>query len=802
MIVSSDCVESDFNTRWYQKWAQQIGLPVAKHPKFWEMAVIAELLDSYKCLKPGVKGLGMGVGNEQLVSIFASRGAEILATDQDPEDVDAQKWNNGQLAHGKSTLFYPHIVNKTSFDKLVRYEPYDMNTLNKRYLNKFDFVWHNCVIGHLGSLDNAITQLIRSARYLKPGGRLVFTTELNVSSFTDTITEGSDTVFWRLSDLEELFCQMLDRGLVADRFKLRLGQSEHDTRVNYNSRINPREIDAGVLDNPDLSEIKIPFGGFVITQIVLSFQKKKVRFPHRIISKYKQDTIKNAKILTDHLAKNSDLNEYFASYDTIQYADAQLMPEQKEITVDMEPGDINRVNLRFLNRSEMKLFDYSVYTPYNRPPLVLGTFDPVNRKSKFATSDWSSPSRPTLSFTPSYESEHPSWNSHRVNQAEWFEYVFSLKAPRKPGVYVEEFVLIFEGSATVLSSRVVITINVLPKKAKKTTKSKRKIFSIKEFFKSIGWQGTSSSKAIMESFSDWLELVAKKEFRTRLYIKTYEFLALLESHIKTIYPNFVIPKTVLSNIKKHQSHYIQINHRSLVPGLRSELILIASTPRVGGTAFSRMLSDITKLPHYAITNLDTLDFNSLSGQTIIHNHITYDEYVKESIPLPVQVITIARNPLDTLVSAFMFAQNNPSVVYWLNERVFKTPVDFKGKTVKDEEFYKWATSDQSSLMLSVTPSWLDYANSYVRYDDFISNPVEAFRDVLNIILPNRMFDDADIARVAKTTNDSFLKNATNKHRWNGGINYAVKLIPKNILKPIIKKHRQVIDQLGYSSLLS
>ncbi len=102
-----------------------------------------------------------------------------------------------------SQIHYADIVDKQVFDRKVSMRACDMNNIDPE-LKDFDFTWSSCCFEHLGSLEAGMQFVINSVeRTLKIGGTAVHTTEFNLSSNTDTVTEGG-TVIYRKRDIEAL----------------------------------------------------------------------------------------------------------------------------------------------------------------------------------------------------------------------------------------------------------------------------------------------------------------------------------------------------------------------------------------------------------------------------------------------------------------------------------------------------------------------------------------------------------------------------------------------------------------------
>lgn len=421
--------------------------------------MICEALDKHRCLRPGKKGLGFGVGTEQLISVFASMGASIVATDQAPDD-ESMAWDNGQLAHGKESLYYPKIIDRKSFDELVSFQHHDMNKYDPSFKDAFDFCWSNCVIGHVGSMKKSELYLKRHAKYLKYGGISVFTTELNISSHTKTVDRDSGTIIWRLSDLLRVFTEMLEEDMVADRLKLRLRRDKSDTYIYYDIDLIGCDVTEFHKLPTNVFITKIPFNNYAITQIQVIFKKQRVSAPRKkLLSRlYQYDYKQNMKKLTRFMQSPGDITDYSVNYLSSDY---EIMPARKTVTISGKAGATAELKLKYINNSQECFFSYGFHTPLNVPPLVLATAGPVNRTSSLKTKTWFSPNRPSVTFKPMYKkADFPDHchGYHRVFPGESFSYTFTIRLPKKPGTHTEKFCLVLEGFGDIPSSVVSLIV--------------------------------------------------------------------------------------------------------------------------------------------------------------------------------------------------------------------------------------------------------------------------------------------------------------------------------------------------------
>jgi SAM-dependent methyltransferase len=210
----STCCARDFLSPRFQGIVKMLRLPMVWHRKTWEWVfVVHHIIDH---IEPGSRGLVFGVGTERLPSLFASLGAHITATDA---PTDAGHWSAGNQWSGNlDGLREPSIIPNELFDERVSFQPCDMNNIAPN-LRDYDFNWSSCALEHLGSLRAGLDFIKNSLDTLKPGGIAVHTTEVNLSSNTQTMEHG-DTVLYRRSDLEAFVEELRNDGHQVEPFTI------------------------------------------------------------------------------------------------------------------------------------------------------------------------------------------------------------------------------------------------------------------------------------------------------------------------------------------------------------------------------------------------------------------------------------------------------------------------------------------------------------------------------------------------------------------------------------------------------
>jgi len=180
--------------------------------KLWEWAYIAEAVTQAGLMQPGRSAVGFGVGNEPLPALLASRGLDVLATDQGVA-TDDHWMASGELNTGLAGLRRPRLLSDGELERRVRVREVDMNDVPDD-LGTFDVVWSSCVVEHLGSPQRGLDFIIESCGLLAPGGIAVHTTELELTPKATTADYGNCAVY-RISDLLALAKRLPEAGCTA-----------------------------------------------------------------------------------------------------------------------------------------------------------------------------------------------------------------------------------------------------------------------------------------------------------------------------------------------------------------------------------------------------------------------------------------------------------------------------------------------------------------------------------------------------------------------------------------------------------
>ncbi len=184
----------------------------------------------------------------------------MLASDADPMMAQAEWVETGQHASVKADLNEQWICPPDLFDRLVDFRIEDMNAISPD-LEGFDFAWSLCSFEHLGSIEKGLAFVRNSLACIKPGGLLVHTTELNISSDDATLDHGPIVLF-RRKDFQSLAEELRADG--------------HSIDLNFD--LGDMDLDRYVDEEPYTARrhLRLRLGGYVTTSFGLVIRKASV----------------------------------------------------------------------------------------------------------------------------------------------------------------------------------------------------------------------------------------------------------------------------------------------------------------------------------------------------------------------------------------------------------------------------------------------------------------------------------------------------------------------------------------------
>jgi 2-polyprenyl-3-methyl-5-hydroxy-6-metoxy-1,4-benzoquinol methylase len=271
-LASKPSTQADLESDWAAHWLAALKIPVVFHRKLWELAYVLQALYDNEHLQPGTRGLGFGCGQEPLPSYLASLGIGITVTDLPPGDLRAVGWaSTTQHTGSRDVAFKSHLVDRSTFDRLVDLRYVDMNAIPAD-LRNYDFCWSVCALEHLGSIQKGLDFIENSLATLRPGGLSVHTTEFNFLNDDETVDNWITVLFQKRH-----FCDIRDRlqaeGHEVAPLDFNVGSKPLDRFIDMPPyEWSPYMMDTWGTDQPHL---KVTIDGFPATCFGLIVRKRR-----------------------------------------------------------------------------------------------------------------------------------------------------------------------------------------------------------------------------------------------------------------------------------------------------------------------------------------------------------------------------------------------------------------------------------------------------------------------------------------------------------------------------------------------
>ena len=225
-------------------------------------------------------------------------------------------------------------------------------------------------------------------------------------------------------------------------------------------------------------------------------------------------------------------------------------------------------------------------------------------------------------------------------------------------------------------------------------------------------------------------------------------------------------------------------------------LALVSTPRSGNTWLRLMVGAAYGLETVGGHDPYALDWARMPERCIVQVHWPAEEgFVNLLDSAGFKVLTIARHPLDVLVSILHFCGREPQTSQWLlgaggNE----DDLHFKAPT--DPEFSQYALGPRAAALLDVSAQWWQQARAVikVRYEDLVGDPVKVLRALEADLGP----PTAELsAVVAAHAIQNLAKTSSNQHFWQGRVGLWRSLVALSLAQQIATEHASIFETLRY-----
>jgi Sulfotransferase domain len=195
-------------------------------------------------------------------------------------------------------------------------------------------------------------------------------------------------------------------------------------------------------------------------------------------------------------------------------------------------------------------------------------------------------------------------------------------------------------------------------------------------------------------------------------------------------------------------------------------IAVVSTPRAGNTWVRHLLGTAYQVPHLARHAMTDSDWAELASEVVLQLHWRRTpEFVAKLDEHGFRVVTVARHPLDVLISILHFCVYESESEQWLLG-AGGSEADIYGAMPRSRTFIEYAKGPRAAELLAVTQDWWNQPGVVgVRYEDLVADTANELRRLEEVFGPIRCGSVQEA--VEACTMGRLRQQTTNNHFWQG-----------------------------------
>jgi|GEM_PF-1122001 len=226
-------------------------------------------------------------------------------------------------------------------------------------------------------------------------------------------------------------------------------------------------------------------------------------------------------------------------------------------------------------------------------------------------------------------------------------------------------------------------------------------------------------------------------------------------------------------------------------------IAIVSTPRTGNTWVRHLLAKLYGTSYLAVHSPGELDWATLPQALVLQMHWPpTPAFVALLERHGFQTVTLARHPLDTLISILHFAMHDASTACWLQGDQGNEDGIFAAMPCSSA-FLDYATGPRAAVLLAISHDWWSQPGCRrLRYEAMIQDPCRAFGELVQALGMPTQCSVAD-AVAANTLSKLREQTQADHHFWRGQLEQWKMLLPANEAQRMARGHEGCLAALGY-----
>jgi len=225
-------------------------------------------------------------------------------------------------------------------------------------------------------------------------------------------------------------------------------------------------------------------------------------------------------------------------------------------------------------------------------------------------------------------------------------------------------------------------------------------------------------------------------------------------------------------------------------------IAVISTPRAGNTWARHLLGTAYQIPHFARHSMTNADWAALPPEIVLQIHWRGEPgFVAKLAEHGFRVVTVARHPLDVLISILHFCVYESESEHWLLG-AGGTEAEIYATMPRSRAFIEYAKGTRVAELLAVTPDWWGQPGVVgLKYEDCVRDANAELQKIEAIFGPIRA--SSREAVIEKCSLGQLRKEAINNHFWKGSPGLWRLLLPANEAEEIASTMANAMAPFDY-----
>ncbi len=226
-------------------------------------------------------------------------------------------------------------------------------------------------------------------------------------------------------------------------------------------------------------------------------------------------------------------------------------------------------------------------------------------------------------------------------------------------------------------------------------------------------------------------------------------------------------------------------------------IAVVGTPRTGNTWVRHLLGTAYGVPHFSRHAMSDADWDTLPPEVVLQLHWRRTPEFEATLNRHgFRVVTVARHPIDVLISILHFCIYESESEHWLGGAGGSEASIFAAMP-RSRPFIEYAQGSRAAELLAVTPDWWGQPGSFgLRYEDCVRDTDAELQRIETAFGPVRGSRPAVIDACSM---GQLRKGATNNHFWKGSPGLWRQLLTTDETAEICPAIAKVLSELGYAA---